>query len=219
MSIKCITNRCTRKPLYNQPNQNIGLYCRVHKNESMVNVKNKKIPCCTICVKTVGLIGEYLPVQEEFINIKNLNQFKANFPVFDIVAEKDNVTYVFTAKGRNKYNKNGKLNERYNLLSGSGEYKKQKLEKSLKLLKENGYDTDSIIYCFLIVPVEKNKDCIYYWGLLTDIRQEYTIKNILDNNLKKNKSIGVKTSDCWLEKYNKFGCHKWQDIADKYNLD
>lgn len=218
MSTKCINDKCTGKPIYNQPEQSVGLYCKKHKSETMINVKNKKVICDNICIKTVGKIGEDLPFQEQFTDIKNLNDYKTNFPVFDIVAKKDNITYVFTAKGRNKYGKTGKLNERYNLLSGSGQYKAKKLQKSLDLLKKHGYDTDLIIYCFLIVPVEKNKDCIYYWGLLTDIKPDYTIKNILDDKLKKNKSIGVCTSSEYLEKYNKFGYREWQDIADKYNL-
>ena len=198
---------------HNLPDPQTELCCKTHGD-----VKNKKTFCDTICVKTVGKIGEDLPFHEEFENIKNLNDYKMNFPVFDIVAEKNNKIYVFTAKGRNKYNKNGKFNERYNLLSGTGPHKSSKLKKSLNLLKEHGYDTDSIVYCFLIAPIEKNKDCIYYWGLLTDIKPEYTIQNILDDNLTKNKSIGVRTTDKYLEKYNKFGCHKWQDIANKYGI-
>ena len=41
----------------------------------------------TISKKILGKIGEDVP-QNEFTDIKNLNDIKHNFPVFDIIAKK-----------------------------------------------------------------------------------------------------------------------------------
>ena len=51
-------------------------------------------------------------------DIKNLNDIKHNFPVFYIIAKKDDEIYVFSAKARKRYGANGKINPCYNILSG-----------------------------------------------------------------------------------------------------
>ena len=43
-----------------------------------------------------------------------------------------------------------------------------------------GYNINLIHYCFLIVPLEENKDCIYYWGEFTDINPDCNTINILN---------------------------------------
>ena len=173
------------------------------------STRQKIINRTNIDPKIVGDIGEDLTniVDCEFTDIQNLNKLENNFPIFDIVAKKGDVVYAFSIKARNKYSNNGKFNDRYNLLTRKTPEKNAELfRKSINLLKKHNYDTDNIIYCFLITMIEKEKDCIYYWGKFTDIKPEHTVENILSS---KCKSIGVKTNDEYLKTYNIFGVCQW----------
>ncbi len=159
----------------------------------------------------LGKIGEDLP-QSEFTDIKNLNDIKHNFPVFDIIAKKDNAVYVFSAKARKRYGANGKINSCYNILYGSNTLVK-KYKKALDAFTEMGYDINTIHYCFLVCPLEENKCCTYYWGEFTDINPLCTTENILDNKIP---YFGIPVSDICLAKYKLFGMWEWEYIKEKY---
>jgi hypothetical protein len=162
----------------------------------------------------IGKIGEDIP-SSEFTDIKNLNDIKPNFPVFDIIAKKDNEVYVFSAKARKHYGKDGKINKCYNILSGSKTISNT-YKKALDAFKEMDYDINTIHYCFLVCPLEENKDCVYYWGEFTDINPLYITKNILDNNIN---YVGVPMTDKRVTQYKVFGRHTWEYIKEKYMLD
>lgn len=82
--------------------------------------------------KSLGELGELFAfkalVDKEFDKIRNLNDDKMNEKYADIYCEKDGKKYVISVKSRNKHQKNGQLNTRYNL--GSKAYEKaQYVEK------------------------------------------------------------------------------------------
>ena len=158
----------------------------------------------------LGKIGEDLP-QSEFTDIKNLNEIKHNFPVFDIIAKKDGEVYVFSVKARKRYGANGKINPCYNILSGSKTISR-KYKKALDAFTEMGHDIDKIHYCFLVCPLEENKPCIYYWGEFADINPLCIRSNILQNKIS---YFGIPVSDECLKKYKLFGIHEWGYI-EKY---
>lgn len=167
----------------------------------------------TISKKILGKIGEDVP-QNEFTDIKNLNDIKHNFPVFDIIAKKDGEIYVFSAKARKRYGANGKINPCYNILSGSKTISR-KYKKALVSFIEMGYDINKIHYCFLICPLEENKTCNYYWGEFTDINPFCVTSNILENKIP---YVGIPVSDECLKKYKLFGKYEWEYIKEKYLL-
>ena len=69
--------------------------------------------------KSLGELGELFAlkalVDQEFDKIRNLNDDKQNFPFADLRAEKLGKKFVISVKARNKVQKNGHLNSRYNL--------------------------------------------------------------------------------------------------------
>jgi hypothetical protein len=69
--------------------------------------------------KSLGALGELLAIKalvdNGFNKIRNLNDQKRNFPYADLFAEKEDEKYVISVKARNRYEKNGRLNSRYNL--------------------------------------------------------------------------------------------------------
>jgi hypothetical protein len=69
--------------------------------------------------KSLGELGELFAlkalVDNKFDRIRNLNDDKRNEAFADILCEKDGVRYIISVKTRNKFQKNGKLNPRYNL--------------------------------------------------------------------------------------------------------
>jgi len=76
--------------------------------------------------KSLGELGELFAlkalVDKKFDRIRNLNDNTLNAAFADIECEKDGIKYIVSVKARNKYQKNGKLNTRYNL--GAGVYEK-----------------------------------------------------------------------------------------------
>ncbi len=76
--------------------------------------------------KSLGELGELFAlkalVDKRFDKIRNLNDEIMNETFADIECEKDGLSYIISVKARNKYQKNGKLNTRYNL--GADVYKK-----------------------------------------------------------------------------------------------
>jgi hypothetical protein len=70
--------------------------------------------------KALGELGELVAlktlVDHGFEKISHLNDTKRrNFPFADLLAEKDGKKYAISVKARNKFQKNGTLNNRYNL--------------------------------------------------------------------------------------------------------
>ena len=76
--------------------------------------------------KSLGELGELFAIKalvdKKFDRIRNLNDSHMNEKFADIECEKDGLRYVISVKARNKYQKNGKLNTRYNV--GSKVYEK-----------------------------------------------------------------------------------------------
>ena len=76
--------------------------------------------------KSPGELGELFAIKalvdKKFDKIRNLNDNLMNEKFADIECEKDGLRYLISVKARNKYQKNGKLNTRYNI--GSTVYEK-----------------------------------------------------------------------------------------------
>lgn len=76
--------------------------------------------------KSLGELGELFAIKalvdRKIDKIRNLNDNHMNEKFADIECEKDGLRYVISVKARNKYQKNGKLNTRYNV--GSSVYEK-----------------------------------------------------------------------------------------------
>src|ERR1035437_5164310 len=76
--------------------------------------------------KSLGELGELFAIKalvdKKFDMIRNLNDDTMNETFADIECEKDGIKYVISVKARNKYQKDGKLNTRYNL--GASVYEK-----------------------------------------------------------------------------------------------
>ncbi len=69
--------------------------------------------------KSLGELGELFAIKSlvdnNFERIKNFNDTKMNYPSADLYAEKEGKKYCISVKSRNKNQKDGKLNARYNL--------------------------------------------------------------------------------------------------------
>ena len=79
--------------------------------------------------KSLGALGELLAIKalvdNGFNNIRNLNDQKKNFPYADLYAERGTEKYVISVKARNRYERSGKLNSRYNLGKNYHDHAKQ----------------------------------------------------------------------------------------------
>lgn len=88
--------------------------------------------------KSLGELGELFAlkalVDKRFDRIRNLNDNTMNETFADIECEKDGLKYIISVKARNKYQKNGKLNTRYNL--GHNVYEKS-------LIAQKKYNTSA----------------------------------------------------------------------------
>lgn len=76
--------------------------------------------------KSLGELGELFAIKalvdRGYDKIRNLNDKKLNEPFADLECEKNGKRIIISVKARNKYQKNGKINARYNL--GSNAYEK-----------------------------------------------------------------------------------------------
>ncbi len=85
--------------------------------------------------KSLEALGELLAIKalvdNGFNNIRNLNDQKRNIPYADLYAEREDEKYVISVKARNRYERNGRLNSRYNLGSDC-EIKAKKAELQFK---------------------------------------------------------------------------------------
>ncbi len=103
--------------------------------------------------KSLGELGELFAlkalIDNKFDRIRNLNDDKLNETFADISCEKDGIKYIISLKARNKHQKNGKLNTRYNL--GKDVYEKA-------LASENKYTAKA---CWLAIQFDYNYFSIY----------------------------------------------------------
>ena len=69
--------------------------------------------------KSLGELGELFAIKAlvdmRFDKIRNLNDNRRNEPFADLYCEKGSKKYIISVKSRNKYQKDKKLNPRYNL--------------------------------------------------------------------------------------------------------
>ena len=107
--------------------------------------------------KSLGELGDLFAlkalVDNKFDRIRNLNDDKLNETYADISCEKDDVEYIISVKARNRYQKNGKLNTRYNL--GKDVYQKA-------LTSEEKYNAKA---CWLTIQFDYNSFSIYFGQL------------------------------------------------------
>ena len=107
--------------------------------------------------KSLGELGELFAlkalVDNKFDRIRNLNDHSMNETFADIVCEKDGQIFVISVKARNKFQKNGKLNTRYNL-------GKNVFEKAL--VSEKKYTGQA---CWLAIQFDRNSYSIYFGKL------------------------------------------------------
>ena len=107
--------------------------------------------------KSLGELGELFAIKalvdKKFDRIRNLNDNTMNETFADIECEKDGIKYVISVKARNKYQKNGKLNSRYNL----GENAQEKA-----MYAEKKYD--ALAY-WMAIQFDKNSYSIYFGSL------------------------------------------------------
>lgn len=110
--------------------------------------------------KSLGELGELFAlkslVDKKFDKIRNLNDDSMNETFADISCEKDGLKYIISVKSRNKFQKNGKLNARYNL--GKDVYSKA-------INAEKKYSAKA---CWLAVQFDHNSFSIYF-GLLDEL--------------------------------------------------
>lgn len=116
--------------------------------------------------KSLGELGELFAIKalvdQKFDWIRNLNDKRMNEAFADIECEKDGIRYVISVKARNKYQKDGKLNKRYNL--GTNAYAKAKYaEKKYKALA-----------CWIAIQFDHRTFSIYF-GFLSDLNYSKAI--------------------------------------------
>lgn len=123
-----------------------------------MSVENKKEAARK---KSLGELGELFAlkalVDKRFDRIRNLNDALMNEPYADIECEKGGVKYIVSVKARNKYQKNGKLNTRYNL--GSNVYQKA-------LLAEEKYNAEAY---WMAIQFDDKSFSIYF-GSLSELK-------------------------------------------------
>ena len=107
--------------------------------------------------KSLGELGELFAIKalvdNKFDRIRNLNDKLMNETFADIECEKDGKKYIVSVKARNKYQKNGKVNTRYNL--GREVYTKA-------LMAEKKYNA---IAHWMAIQFDKNSFSIYFGSL------------------------------------------------------
>ena len=110
--------------------------------------------------KSLGELGELFAlkslVDNKFDKISNLNDDSMNESFADISCEKDDIKYIISVKARNKFQKNGKLNTRYNL--GKDVYEKA-------LASEKKYKAKA---SWLAIQFDHSSFSIYF-GLLSEL--------------------------------------------------
>lgn len=110
--------------------------------------------------KSLGELGELFAIKalvdKKFDRIRNLNDNIMNETFADIECEKGGIKYVVSVKARNKYQKDGNLNTRYNL----GAYAYEKALSAEKKYNAFAY--------WMAIQFDKNSFSIYF-GSLEDL--------------------------------------------------
>ncbi len=137
-----------------------------------------------------------------FTNIIDLNEVVHNFPVFDLLAKKNEDWYVFSSKTRNKYQpSDGKLNRQYNILTTKKS--RYKLNKALTLLKEK-FNINTVKKYWIACPIDYNYETqTFYYGNLEDISDWKYLEN-------RDTYIGVKMNEDILKTYSILGKAKFK---------
>ena len=108
--------------------------------------------------KSLGELGELFAIKalvdRGFDKIRNLNDKTLNEPFADLECEKEGKKYIISVKARNKYEKKGTLNTRYNL--GNNAYEKAHLSE----IKH------SATAHWMAIQFDKNTFSIYFGSLL-----------------------------------------------------
>jgi len=116
--------------------------------------------------KSLGELGELFAlkalVDKKFDMIRNLNDESMNETFADIYCEKNGEKFVISVKARNKFQKNGKLNTRYNL----GDLVSEKAQ-----ISEKKYTAKA---CWIAVQFDYNSFSIYF-GTLEELNGSRTI--------------------------------------------
>lgn len=107
--------------------------------------------------KSLGQLGELFAIKalvdKGFDKIRNLNDHNMNEPYADILCEKNNKKYIISVKARNKFQKNGTVNNRYNL----GSDVQHKAISSLKKHNAEPY--------WMAIQFDKNSFSIFFGSL------------------------------------------------------
>ena len=107
--------------------------------------------------KSLGELGELFAIKalvdEKYDRIRNLNDDHMNEEFADIYCEKDGKRIVISVKARNKYQKDGKLNTRYNL--GTNAY--EKARKVSEVYNAEPY--------WMAIQFDKNDYSVYFGSL------------------------------------------------------
>ena len=103
-------------------------------------------------------LAEKLLEKAGFLHIQNLNMKNDNYKFADIYAERNNQRYVISVKTRNKYENNGRLNNRYKLGKDVFEFAKE---------VENIYKAKA---AWMTIAFEADKGTFdAFFGLLTSL--------------------------------------------------
>jgi hypothetical protein len=152
--------------------------------------------------KIIGNWGEEngikLLKENAFTNVIDLNKIVHNFPVFDLLAKKNNEWYAFSSKTRNKYQPcDGKLNRQYNVFQ-NGKKSKYKLDKASLLLKEK-CGVDMYKKYWIVCPIDYNTPTqTFYYGNFEDIPNWDTL-------IKEDAYVGIKMNEEILKTYSILG--------------
>lgn len=117
-----------------------------------MNSKEKEV----LRKKSLGELGELLAIKalvdNGFEKVMNINDIKRNFVFADLYAEKEGKKYLISVKTRNKYTKDGKLNDRYKLYD-----KYEKVEGAIKEFSGEPY--------WMAIQLDENDFSIYLGSL------------------------------------------------------
>ena len=133
-----------------------------------------------------------------FTEVIDLNKIVHNFPVFDLLAKKNNEWYAFSSKTRNKYQpSDGKLNRQYNIFT-NGKKSKHKLDKASLLLKQK-CGVDEYKKYWIACPIDYNTPTqTFYYGNLEAISGWDTL-------IKEDAYVGIKMNEDVLKTYSVLG--------------
>ena len=138
-----------------------------------------------------------------YTNIVDLNKvIKHNFPIFDILAEKDGKHFLFTVKARHKYQpSDGLINPQYNIISEKKSL--HKLSKALEILHSHFNVTEFEMY-WITCPITLTESIqTFYIGRLDSIEKWRRLIN------GENSYVGIKMKDKYLTNYIILGTALW----------